>query len=89
MPEDLPEDANQKAYRWAMRGLYLFAFGLNAWAMWDGLKQSPEGSAIEAKAQSLKNKIMAPWVERSVFKKHANQVIYEATTVVEDAAKDG
>ena len=87
-------DVNQtpevsRAYRWTVRALYLAALGMNAWLIWDTMKTTPEGAAIEKRLNVFARRFTDPITERKIFRRHANEVIFEAVTVVEEAASNG
>ena len=79
---------SMRVYRWTIRGLYLTALLLNAWVLWDQVKDSPEGIAIRQRAQAAADRVMAPVREQQMFRKAANAVVYEAVTIVEESADD-
>ena len=72
-------------YRWTIRTLYLVGFALNAWLLWDQVKDTPEGQVLRARARSSWLVLSYPLRERAIFRKQANQVVYEAITIVEEA----
>ena len=85
MAEDGGDD---RLYRWTVRGLYVLAIGLNVWILWDQVRDSPEGVALRAKASGLRDAVSQPWRDRQHFRRNANRVIYEATTIVEEGEND-
>ena len=76
-------------YRWTVRVLYLVAFGLNAWVLFDQVRDSPEAMALRHSVADTLENFTAPIRGRMHFRRHVNRVIYEATEVVEGARKDG
>ena len=82
------DDASVRLYRWTIRGLYLTALVLNAWVLWDQVKDSPEGVAVRQRAQQMGDKITQPIRDRQHFRRAANAVVYEAVTIVEGSQDD-
>jgi len=81
-------DPGERLYRWTIRGVYLVAVGLNLWFLWEQIKGTPEGEAMSSKAEELKAKALSPITNRRIFRRHANELIYEAVTVVENAQEE-
>jgi hypothetical protein len=79
-------DADEVVYRWTMRGLYALAIALNAWVLWDQVKDTPEFQIRRRQWADNVRRWAAPVRERHLFRRHVNAVIFEATTVVEEAS---
>jgi len=87
--EEMDDDQHSmKVYRWTIRGLYLTALVLNAWVLWDQVKDSPEGVMIRTRAQVVADRVMAPVRDQQMFRKAANAVVFEAVTIVEESHHD-
>ena len=78
------DKGSDSVYRWTIRGLSLTALVLNAWLLWDQVKDTPEGEAMAAKVRKVGNRLTKPAKDAQLFRKHANAVIFEATTIVEE-----
>jgi hypothetical protein len=85
MAEDLGDD---RLYTWTIRTLYTLAIALNVWILWDQVKDSPEGQAITRHVSETWEKLSGPVREAQMFRRHANRVIFEAQTIVEEGEKD-
>ena len=83
MATDEPHE--ERVYRWTVRGLYMFALAANVLLIWSQIKETPEIQGLRAKGNSIKAAALRPIKERELFRRHANQVIFEATQVVEHA----
>ena len=77
-----------RIYRWTIRTLYAVALLLNAWILWDQVRDTPEAEQLQLRIEALKARALSPFHDRSVFRKQANEVIYEAITVVEGKTDD-
>lgn len=82
-PSDDP--TQDRAYRWAVRSLYLVALGLNAYLLWDVMKDDTE---VQIQVRRLKQW----WAKQTencegCRKRRAqmNRVLYEATEIVTKA----
>ena len=84
--EAMDESNDARLYRWTIRGLYLTALVLNAWVLWDQVKDSPEGQAMQQRAQRAMDRLTRPVKEQALFRKAANAVVFEAVTIVEESA---
>lgn len=85
---NMGDEESQRLYRLTIRSLYVAALVLNAWVLWDQVRDSPEGRALVARLQTLKDRMAEPVRQRAQFRKHANQVVFEAVTIVEGAEDD-
>ena len=79
---------DERIYRRTIRTLYVAALVLNAWVLWDQVRDTPEGVAMRARLQAVSDKLTKPVRDRQRFRRHANAVIYEATTIVEESEND-
>jgi len=82
------ERGSDSLYKWTVRALYATALVLNAWVLWDQVKDSPEGQAIAKRVRKVGDRLTKPARDAQVFRKHANAVIFEATTIVEEHQDD-
>jgi hypothetical protein len=86
---DTEQDGTEEsaAYRWTIRGLYAVAIALNVWLLIDQMNEAnPTRLPIaKAKVEQWFRRTTAPLRAPSQFRRHANQVIYEATEIVENA----
>ena len=82
------ERRTDNAYRWTVRALYATALVLNAWVLWDQVKDTPEGHAITKRVKTIGDRITKPARDAKLFRKHANAVIFEAPTLVEEIEHD-
>jgi len=81
-----PADKHEEqVYRWTVRGLYLMALAANVLLIWSQIKDTPEVTGFRSKMRNVKDEALRPLKERERFRRHANQVIFEATEVVEEA----
>ena len=78
----------ERVYRWTSRGLYLMALAANVLLIWSQIKDTPEVTGFRAKMRNVKDEALRPLKERERFRRHANQVIFEATEVVEEAREN-
>ena len=85
MPMAEQPSRDERIYRNTVRALYLFALVANTLIIWQQVKDTPEGQMAQARLVQLHGKIMRPWRERDYFRRASNQVIFEATEVVEKA----
>jgi hypothetical protein len=85
--EDTEESTEPELYRWAIRALYAAAIALNVWILVDQVNQANPTRLpiLRARIESWARRTAAPLLAPSVFKRHANQVIYEATEIVQGA----
>jgi hypothetical protein len=79
--------AAEAAYRWTVRALYLGAIALNVWVLYEQVKGTPELAAARARVVARFERAKRTAGARRHFARHANRVIYEATEIVEDAAR--
>ena len=81
------EPAESELYRWTVRVLYAVAIGINIWILLDQVNEAnPTRLPIaKAKAAAWLRRAVEPLQAPSRFRRHANQVIYEATEIVESA----
>ena len=78
-------DHSERVYKWTIRALYVTALTLNAWVLWDQVKESPEAQLLMNRLRQANESLMRPIRDREHFRKTANEVVYEAITVVEQA----
>lgn len=64
------------------------ALVLNAWVLWDQVRDSPEGQALVARARLISDKLTRPVREAQLFRRQANAVVFEAVTIVEGVEDD-
>jgi len=81
-------DDSERIYRLTIRSLYVAALVLNAWVLWDQVRDSPEGQALTARVRSFSDKVTKPVREAQLFRKQANAVVFEAVTIVEESQND-
>ena len=81
-------DDDERIYRLTIRGLYVAALVLNAWVLWDQVRDSPEGQALVARVQKVSDKLTHPVRDAQLFRRQANAVLYEAETIVEGFEHD-
>ena len=74
-------------YKWTVRGIYTAVLLLNFWYVSESYKGTPQGEQITGKIEKLKARIIRPWNERKRFRRQANETIFEAWQVVDEAAK--
>ena len=84
----MAQDDSDRIYKLTIRSLYVAALVLNAWVLWDQVKDTTEGQALRQRLSSATDKLTTPWRERKRFRRNANQVIFEATTIVEGTDSD-
>jgi hypothetical protein len=87
---DAPEQAEQvesELYRWTIRALYAAAIVLNVWMLVDQMNEANPTRLpmLRARAESWVRRTIAPLQAPGVFRRHANQVIFEATEIVQGA----
>jgi type IV secretory pathway TrbD component len=84
----LDDDATEVLYRWTVRALYVAAIALNVWYLAEQMRESPEWGVarrkLDLRLAAWKAKA-DPLLARLDFRRHAEAVIYEAETVVENA----
>ena len=73
-------------YRWTIRVLYGTAIALNVWMLWEALSDDADTAVLKARVVELWDRAIRPVREAKLFRTHANQVIYEAMTIVDEAA---
>jgi len=83
------ESREERIYRNTVRALYVFALAANAVVIWSQIKETPEGQQLVRRMTQVRDKITRPWRERDHFRRASNQVIFEATEVVEQAKEKG
>lgn len=83
MATDEYDRKEERLYRLTVRSLYILALVLNTLVIYEQVKETPEAAIFKARANQLWGKVSRPFQERRHFRRHANQVIYEATTIVE------
>jgi hypothetical protein len=76
------ETSADQVYRWTVRGLYALAIALNVWMLWDAMDET-KTEALKDRALRIRDRVMAPYHDRKLFRKHANQVVFEAMQVVD------
>ena len=81
-------DDDERLYRLTIRGLYVAALVLNAWVLWDQVRDSPEGQALVARVRKVSDKLSHPIRDAQLFRRQANAVLYEAETIVEGVEHD-
>lgn len=81
-------EREEKIYRWTVRSLYVLALALNAFAIWQQVKDTPEGEALEGRIEKVKKRIRHPFEEARHFRKQANEVVFEAITIVEESEEE-
>jgi hypothetical protein len=79
----MPDEQESTLYRWTIRTLYATVLILNAAALWSQVKDSPEGLVFQQRVKQAKARALAPLRAKQHFQKTANQVIFEAVTIVE------
>ena len=77
------QEREERMYRLTVRTLYLVALTLNAFVIYEQVKETPEGQILRTRIQAAKTKIWNKLNEARHFRKTANEVVYEAITIVE------
>jgi hypothetical protein len=85
-PEVEHEPSAELLYRWTIRGLYLVAFAVNFYMVWDAYKDTIEVKILTQRAKDQWRRLTRPVRESEEFRKMANWVHWEAMTIVEEAA---
>jgi len=78
------KNREEKIYRITVRTLYVVALGLNALVIYEQVKHTPEGQALKARGEQIRQRIKTKVLEARTFRKQANEVVFEAITIVED-----
>jgi hypothetical protein len=80
------DDAGELAYRWCIRALYGVAIGLNVYLLMAAARNTDEMVELRARFDTWRARVMAPVHERKLFRNATNHVLFEAQTIVEEAA---
>jgi hypothetical protein len=85
--DEATEQGESELYRWTIRALYAAAIVLNVWIMVDQMNEANPTRLpmMKARAEQWCRRQLAPLGAGTRFRRHANQVIYEATEIVESA----
>ena len=88
MNENAYNPKEERMYRLTVRTLYIVALILNTVVIYEQVKDTPEAEIIKTRVINAKNRSLKKLNERAHFRRHANRVIYEATTIVESSNND-
>lgn len=79
----MSDERDERIYRLTVRTLYLVALALNAFVIYEQVKDTPEGQAMKTRIDALRSRIWGKMNEARLFRKSANEVVFEAITIVE------
>ena len=63
--------------------MYTVAIAINLWMLWDMVKDQPDAQILKGKVEARVRRLVHPFRAEQLFRRHANEVVYEAMTIVE------
>lgn len=82
------ESREEKVYRWTVRTLYVVALTLNAVLIYEQVKDSPEVTAVRARVDRWRARFADRVDEARRQRADEAWVVWEALTILEEAAHD-
>jgi hypothetical protein len=85
--EETSELGAEAVYRWTIRALYLFAFAVNFWMVYDAYKDTIEVRIARQRLGEWWGKVTRRAREPGAFRKATNRMLWEAMETVEPTTR--
>ena len=91
MDDEIEASSNsaETIYKWTIRGLYLFAFAVNFWMVYDAYKDTIEVKILRQRLDDFFGRMTRRAREPGAFRRATNRMLWEAMQTVDPVEHDG